>query len=67
MKRNHIGRTISTNETPPPPELPGTKLPIKEGPMGGPMAPAACVAEDGFIWHQWEGRLLVLWRLDDSS
>jgi hypothetical protein len=22
------------------------------------------VAEDGLIWHQWEGRPLVLWRLD---
>ena len=21
-------------------------------------------AEDGLIWHQWEGSILVLWRLD---
>jgi hypothetical protein len=28
------------------------------------MAPAACIAEDGLIWHQWEGRPLVLWRPD---
>jgi hypothetical protein len=28
------------------------------------MAPAAHVAEDGLIWPQWEGRHLVLWRLE---
>ena len=28
------------------------------------MAPAAFVAEDGLIWHQWEDRLLVLSSLD---
>ena len=32
--------------------------------MEGPMAPATYVAEDYLIWHQWEGRPLVLWRLD---
>ena len=31
------------------------------------MAPAAYVAEDGLVWHQWEGRPLVLWRLDAQS
>jgi hypothetical protein len=28
------------------------------------MISAAYVAEDGLIWHQWEGRHLVLWRLN---
>ena len=28
------------------------------------MDPAIYVAEDCFIWHQWEERHLVLWRLD---
>jgi hypothetical protein len=27
------------------------------------MAPAAYVAEDGLVGHQWEERHLVLWRL----
>jgi hypothetical protein len=46
-------------------ELPRTKPPTKEYPtMEGPMAPAAYVAEDGLIWHQWEGKPLVLWRID---
>ena len=31
------------------------------------MAPATYVAEDGLIWHQWEGRPMVLWRLDAPS
>ena len=30
------------------------------------MAPATDVAKDGLIWYQWEGRPLVLWRLDAS-
>jgi hypothetical protein len=33
--------------------------------MEEPMTPAVYVAEDGLIWHQWDGRPLVLWRLDD--
>ena len=28
------------------------------------MAPAVYVTEDYFIWDQWQGRPLVLWRLD---
>ena len=32
--------------------------------MEGSMAPDTCVAEDSFIWHQWKGRPLVLWRFD---
>jgi hypothetical protein len=31
------------------------------------MAPAAYVEEDGLIWHQWEGRPLVMWKLDDPG
>jgi hypothetical protein len=27
------------------------------------MVPAAYIAEDGLIWHQWEGKPLVLWSL----
>ena len=27
------------------------------------MDPSTYVAEDFLIWHQWEGRSLVLWRL----
>jgi hypothetical protein len=38
------------------PELPGTKPPTKEGPM----APAAYVAEDALVRHQWEERPLIL-------
>jgi hypothetical protein len=37
-----------------PPELPGTKPPIKDQPM----PPAA--SEDGLVKHQWEERPLVL-------
>lgn len=33
--------------------------------IGEPMAPAGYIEEDGLIWHYWEGRLLVLWRLND--
>jgi hypothetical protein len=28
--------------------------------MEVPMDPAAFVAENGFVWHQWEERVLVL-------
>jgi hypothetical protein len=28
------------------------------------MAPDTYVQEDGLIWHQWEGKSLVLWRFD---
>jgi hypothetical protein len=31
--------------------------------MEGPMAPAAYVAEDGFVDHQWKEWPLVLWKL----
>jgi hypothetical protein len=55
-------RNNSINELDPS-ELPGTKLPIRVY-MGQSMASAIYVAKDGLIWHQWEGRCLVLWRLD---
>ena len=45
-------------------EFPGTKPPIKELHMDELMAPAAYVTEECLIWHQQEGRPLVLWRLD---
>jgi hypothetical protein len=32
--------------------------------MEGPIAPAAYIAEDGLIGHQWEGKTLVLERLN---
>ena len=32
--------------------------------MDGPMAPAAYVAEDGLVGHQWEEKPSVLSRLD---
>jgi len=34
--------------------------------MDRPMAPAAYVADDGLIGHQWEEKALVLPRLDPS-
>jgi hypothetical protein len=51
---NLIVRT--TILTPDHSELPGTKPPTKEGPL----APAAYVAEDGLVRHQFEERPLVL-------
>ena len=33
--------------------------------MERPMDPAAHVAEDGLVWHHWEERPWVLWRLND--
>lgn len=34
---------------------------------GHSMAPTTYIAEDYHIWHQHEGRCLVLWRLDDPE
>ena len=48
-RRNNMNQPVT-------PELPGTKPPIKKNPM----APAAYVAEDGLVSHQWEERPLVL-------
>jgi hypothetical protein len=54
---NPTGRTtISTNQT--------TNQRVH---MEGPMAPAAYVAEDGLVGHQWEEKPLVIWRLDAPS
>jgi hypothetical protein len=35
--------------------------------MGRSMAPTTYVTEDCLIWNQWEGRPLILWRLDAST
>ena len=35
--------------------------------MEGLMAPDAYIAENYFIWNQWEGSPLVLWRLNDPA
>jgi len=48
-KKSKIDQTKS-------PEHPGTKLPIKEGPLTS----AAYVAEDGLVGHRWKERPLVL-------
>lgn len=32
--------------------------------MGWFMAPDTYVTEDHLIWYQWDGRCLVLWRID---
>jgi hypothetical protein len=53
---NPVGRTITTKQTSP--QFPWTKPPKTT--HGGTMAPVANVAEDGLIWHQWDGRSLVL-------
>jgi len=45
------------------PELPETK-PLPKEYMNRPMAPGACVAEDGFVGHQWEEKPLILPSLD---
>ena len=55
---NPIGRTmISTYQTP------QSSQELNHQPKsthGRTMAPAAYVAEDGLVWHQWEERPLVL-------
>jgi hypothetical protein len=45
-----------------PPQLPGTKPPIKENTGWGLMTLAAYVADDGLVDHQWEalGNVKVL-------
>lgn len=35
--------------------------------MRYPKIPVAYISEDYLIWHLWEGKLLVLWRLDAST
>jgi hypothetical protein len=62
---NTIGRTtISTNQIPFL-EIPEAKLPTKEYTWRDPWLQShAYAAEDGLVGHQWEERLLVLWRLN---
>jgi hypothetical protein len=58
---NPIGRTIIlTNGTPP--ELPEQNHQPKM--VDGSMAPATYIAGNCLIWHQWEVKPLVLWKLD---
>jgi hypothetical protein len=56
---NLIGRTIiSTNQNS------RDETTNQRVHMEGSMAPVTYVAEDGLVWHQWEGRPLLLWRLN---
>jgi hypothetical protein len=55
----HPHRKDNTINQPYPPELPRTKPPTKVL-IEGPMAPAAYVADNGLVRHQWEERPLVL-------
>ena len=45
------------------PRAPRDKTTNQRVHMVGLMAPAAYVAEDGLVSHQWKERPLVLWRL----
>jgi hypothetical protein len=57
-KCNPIGRTkVSINWT-----LQSSQE-LNHQPKSGSMAFTIYAAEDCLIWHQWEGRPLVLWRL----
>jgi hypothetical protein len=61
---NPIRKTISTNQT----TLRSQELnPNQKVHMGKNMASVIYVAEDCFIWHQWHGRPLVMWRLKNPS
>jgi hypothetical protein len=58
---NPIGRTTeSTNQTPKSSKLNHHQRVY----IGQSMGPSTLVTEDCLIWHQWEGRYLVIWRLD---
>ena len=57
---NPIGRAISTNWTP----LTSQELNYQSKNIHGWVHDSSYIAEDGLIWHQWEGRPLVLWKLD---
>jgi hypothetical protein len=58
-RNNNMNQPVTTEPS-------GTKPSTKEYVWvgGEPMAPAAYVAEDGLVGHQWEERTLVLRRLD---
>jgi hypothetical protein len=47
-----------------PPRAPRDKTTNQRVHVEGPMAPAAYVAENGLVGHQWEERPLVLRRLN---
>jgi hypothetical protein len=47
-----------------PPRAPRDETTNQRVYMDGSMAPAMSIAKDSLIWHQWEGKCLVLWRLD---
>jgi len=58
---NHIGRRTSTNQI----------LQSSQRRNNQPMSPhggthdSSCICRrEWLIWHQWEGRLLVLWKHD---
>jgi len=53
---NLIGRTMSTNQT----IQSSQRLNHQPKSTHGGIHGSSYVAEDGLIWHQWEGRLLVL-------
>jgi hypothetical protein len=55
------GTTIWTNQYPQSSQDSTTNQRVH---MEGLMAPAAYIAEDGLVGHQWEERPLVLRRLD---
>ena len=58
---NPVGRTtISTNQTPQSSQRLNHQTKSIHGQFNGS---ARYVSEDHLIWHQWEGRCLVLWRL----
>lgn len=61
---NHLGRTISTNCNT------QSSQRLNHHPNnihGGSLALDAYILEYGNIWHQWEGRALVLWRHDNPA
>jgi hypothetical protein len=60
-----LKNNINQSAPPPPPELPGTKPPTRECTWRDPWLQLH-ISEDGLIWHQWEGRPLVLWKLNVS-
>ena len=64
LKATSKGKFVATNAYIKKLERPRAKPPTKEYTWRGSMAPDTYVAEDDRIWHQWEEKPLVLWRLD---
>ena len=54
------GARVSIGQTHPPPRAPRDWTTNQRIHMEGPMALAACVAEDDLVGHQWEERPLGL-------